>query len=145
MALLAKIGFGLLGTAVAGAGILLSQGFVHVQVVQKQENGTHLHLVLPALAVPIALQLVPRHDLAQAAAQVRPWLPAIDKAASVLGNSPDGPLVTVTEPGERVSVAKSGGSLFVDVNDPREHVYVSVPLATLQSAANVLASRAEPD
>lgn len=141
----AKIGGWFLGTLLVAGGILSSQGFVHVRVEEQRKNGTHLRLVVPAMVVPIALKLVPGRDIADGASQVRPWLPAIDAAAEGLGNCADGPLVEVDDPSEWVSVVKSGGSLVVDVSDPNEHVYVSVPIATLQSAANALASRAEPD
>lgn len=142
--LLAKIGTGLLATAIIAGGVLSSQGFVHVRVLEKQKNGTHLRLIVPALAVPAALKLVPGRQFEQAASHVRPWLPAIHRAASVLADCPDGTLVEVTEPSQRVNIAKSDGSIVVDVNDPSEHVYVSLPLVMLRSAANVLASRAEP-
>jgi hypothetical protein len=142
--LLAKIGTGFLATTLVAAGILSSQGFVHVHVAEKQKDGTHLRLVIPALAIPIALEFVPARHLQQAASQVRPWLPAIDAAASQLRDCPDGELVEVTEPGQHVSIVKSGGSLVVDVNDTGERVYVSVPLATVRSAADILATDAEP-
>jgi hypothetical protein len=142
--ILAKIGTGFLTTTLIAAGILSSQGFVHVHVAEKQKDGTHLRLVLPAMAVPIALELVPDRYLDQSASQVRPWLPAIDAAASQLADCPDGTLVEVTEPDEHVTVVKSGGSIVVDVNDTDERVHVSVPLATVRSAADILASHAEP-
>lgn len=143
--LLAKIGTGLLGAVLVAGGIVSSQGFLHVRVMEKQKDGTHLRLVLPAMAVPIALQFVPGDRLREAAENVRPWLPAIDAAATQLADCPDGALVEVTDPGEHVMVLKSGDSLVVDVDDPGETVHVSVPLATVRSAARVLASRAAPN
>jgi hypothetical protein len=141
MMLLAKIGTGFLGTALVAAGIVSSQGFVHVRVVEKKENGMHLRLALPAMAVPIALRLVPSRNLSEAARNVRPWLPAINAATTRLADCPDGALVEVTGPGQQVSVVKSGGSLVVDVNDRKDTVHVSVPLETVRSAANVVAER----
>jgi hypothetical protein len=142
--LLAKIGTGLLGTVLVAGGIVSSQGFLHVRVMEKQKDGTHLRLVLPAMAVPIALRLVPDEHLREAAENVRPWLPAIDAAATQLADCPDGTLVEVIDPSEHVAIVKSGGSLVVDVDDPGETVHVSVPLATVRSAADVLARRAAP-
>lgn len=143
MILLGKVGIGLLGGALVACGIASSQGFLHVRVEEKRANGTHLRLLLPAVAVPIALDCVPKEHLREASAQVRPWLPAIEAAAAGLAGTPDGPLVEVTEPGERVSVVKSGGSLVVDVDDPRETVHVSVPLRAVRTAAGVIASRTD--
>ena len=139
MILLGKIGTGILGTALVAGGIVSSQGFIHVRVFEKQKEGTHLRLVVPAMAVPIALRFVPSGHLEEAARKVRPLLPAIGAAATQLANCPDGTLVDVIDPGEHVSVAKSGNSLVVDVNDRKEIVHVSVPLATVRSAANIIA------
>ena len=139
MILLGKIATGFLGTALIAGGIVSSQGFVHVRVLEKQKNGTHLRLGLPAMAVPIALEFVPGRHLEEGARNVRPWLPAIDAAATRLADCPDGVLVEVTEPGQHVSIAKSGGSIVVDVDDPGETVHVSVPLATVRSAVNIVA------
>ena len=91
-------GLGATGQALIAGGIVSSQGFVHVRVVEKKENGTHLRLVLPAAAVPIALRLVPSRRLAEAARNVWPWLPAINAAATRLADGPDVSLVEVTEP-----------------------------------------------
>jgi hypothetical protein len=145
MLLLGKIGTGILGTALIAAGIVSSQGFVHVRVMEKKQNGMHLRLVLPAAAIPIALRFVPNRHLAEAARNLRPWLPAINAAASRLADSPDVPLVEVTEPAQHVSVVKSGDSLVVDVNDRKDIVHVSVPLATVRSAANIVAESGEPN
>jgi hypothetical protein len=141
MLLLGKIGAGFLGTALIAGGLVSSQGFVHVRVTEKKEHGTHLRLVLPAAAVPVVLRLVPRGRLSEAARNVRPWLPAINAAASSLADSPDVPLVEVTGPAQHVSVMKAGDSLVVDVNDRQDIVHVSVPLATVRSAANIVAER----
>ena len=145
MMLLGKIGTGILGTVLVAGGIVSSQGFLHVRVLETRRNGTHLHLILPAMVVPIALRLVPRERLERAARQVQPWLPAIGAAATQLANCPDGSLVEVTEPDQQVRVAKTDGSIVVDVNDPGEAVHVSVPLATVRSAANVIAGRGAPE
>jgi hypothetical protein len=141
MMLLAKIGTGFLGTALIAGGIVSSQGFVHVRVLEKQKDGTHLRLILPAVAVPIALEFVPGRHLEEAARNVRPWLGAINAATASLADCPDGTLVEVTEPGQHVSVVKSGGSIVVDVDDRHDTVHVSVPLATVRSAANLVADR----
>jgi hypothetical protein len=145
MILLAKVGTGLLGGALLVCGVASSEGFLHVRVEQKRANGTHLRLLLPAAAIPMALDFVPKRHLREATVQVRPWLPVIEAAASGLADTPDGPLVEVSEPGQRVSVVKSGGSLVVDVDDPRETVHVSVPLRAVRSAAGVIATRTRQD
>lgn len=139
--LLAKIGMGILGTALVAGGILSSEGFVHVRVVEKHKNGTHLWLVVPAMVAPIALRLAPAQPFQQAGENLRPWLPAVRAGIGQLAKCPDGTLVEVVDPKEHVRVVKSGGSLVVDVDDPGETVHVSVPLDAARDAANVLAER----
>jgi hypothetical protein len=60
MMFLAKLGVGVLGTALVGGAALSSEGFIHVKVKEKAPGGTHINLLVPAAAVPMALSLVPR-------------------------------------------------------------------------------------
>ncbi|MHB8412958.1 MAG: hypothetical protein ACYDDI_13575 [Candidatus Acidiferrales bacterium] len=144
MLLLGKIGMGMLGTALVAGAVVSSEGFIHVKVHEKRTDGTHISLVVPAILVPVTLKFVPNRYLAQGAANVRPYLPIIDATISGLADCPDGPLVEVTEPDQHVSVAKSGGSVVVDVDDPDETVHVAVPLHATQSAIDEIASARGP-
>jgi hypothetical protein len=144
MLLLGKIGLGFLGTALVAGAVVSSEGFIHVKVHEKQTNGTHISLVVPAIVVPVTLKFVPNHYLAQGGRDLRRYLPVIDAAISGLADCPDGPLVDVTDPDEHVSVVKSGGSIVVDVDDPNETVHVSVPLRATQSAIHEIASAGGP-
>jgi len=140
MLLLGKIGLGFLSTALVAGAVVSSEGFIHVRVHEKQTNGTHISLVVPAVIVPVTLRFVPNHYLADASTNVRRYLPVIDAAISGLADCPDGQLVEVTDPDEHVSVVKSGGSIVVDVDDPDETVHVAVPLHATQSAIDEIAS-----
>ena len=144
MLLLGKIGMGMLGTALVAGAVVSSEGFIHVKVHEKRTNGTHISLVVPAILVPVTLKFVPNRYLAQGAANVRPYLPLIDAALSGLADSPDGPLVEVTEPDQHVSVVKIGGSVVIDVDDPDETVHVAVPLHATQNAIDEIASAGGP-
>jgi hypothetical protein len=139
MILLAKLGVGLLGTALVGGAALSSEGFIHVQVHEKQPGGTNVNLLVPAALATTALHFVPDHDLGRGSQDVREYLPIIDAAFPVLDASPDGVLVEVADPGEHVLIAKSGGSIVVDVNDADDIVHVSVPLCAAQSAIHRIA------
>jgi hypothetical protein len=46
----------------------------------------------------------------------------------------------VKEPGQNVRVAKSGGSIVVDVNENDETVHVSTPIRAMSSAIEELAA-----
>jgi hypothetical protein len=139
MILLAKIGVGVLGTAMVAGAALSSEGFIAVKVHEKQANGTHLNFLVPAALVPATLHFVPKENLKDAARQIRPYLPVIDAAIPALENCPDGVLVEVKDPGEHVLIQKSGGSVVIDVNDHDDMVHVSVPLRAAQSSIHQIA------
>ena len=139
MILLAKLGIGVMGTALVGAAALSSEGFIYVNVHEKQPGGTHVNVLVPAALVPATLRFVPNYHLAEASQQLRPYLPVIDAAIPALDDSPDGVLVEVVEPGEHVLITKRGGSIVVDVNDAEDTVHVSVPLRAAQSAIHQIA------
>lgn len=139
MILLAKLGIGALGTALVGAAALSSEGFIYVNVHEKQPGGTHVNVLVPAALVPATLRFVPSHHLAEVSQQLRPYLPAIDAAIPALNDCPDGVLVEVADPGEHVLIRKIGGSIVVDVNDADDTVHVSVPLRAAQSAIHEIA------
>jgi len=139
MVFLAKLGIGVLGTALVSGAALSSEGFIHVKVHEKHPDGTHLTLVVPAVLAPVTLNFVPRQQLAQASADLRPYMPAIDAAIPALEDCPDGVLVEVTDPGEHVTISKRGGSILIDVNDQEDLVQVSVPLRAAHSAIREIA------
>jgi hypothetical protein len=143
MIVVAKIALGMAGVAVAGAGVLCSEGVVHVKVVEKQPRGLHIHLIAPAMLAPIAVQLAPQRALSQAARQIQPNMPAIRAALEGLRDSGDLVLVDVKEPGQHVEVEKSGGSIVVDVDDASETVHVSAPIRAISSTVEQLAGRSK--
>lgn len=144
MILLAKLGVGVLGTAVVAGAALSSEGFIHVKVHEKHPGGHHINLLVPAAVVPIALHFAPHEEMAHASADIQEALPIIDAAVPALEQCPDGVLVEVVEPDEHVLVAKSGGSLVIDVNDHDDVVHVSVPLRAARSAVHQIAQANGP-
>ena len=133
-----------LGVVVLGGAIVYNAGAVRVSVLEKKPDGEHIHLVLPAAVVPVALKFVPEEKLRYASEKLRPWLPAIKVASEELARCQDGPLVLVEGSDEKVSITKQGGSLVIDVDSPDENVHVSFPLKTLASAAEELVAKAPP-
>ena len=139
MIFLAKLGIGVLGTALVGGAALSSEGFIHVTVHEKGPDGTHLTLIVPAVLAPLTLSFIPGQQLAEASADLRPYMPAIDAAIPALEACPDGVLIEVTDPDEHVTIEKRGGSIVVDVRDQEDVVHVSVPLGTAHSAMRQIA------
>jgi len=143
MIFLAKLGIGVLGTALVGAAAVSSEGFIHVRVHEKQPGGDNVSLIVPAAVVPVALRFVPHQYLAEGSEDLKQYLPIIDAAIPALEECPDGILVEVIDPGEHVVITKSGGSIIIDVNDPGETVHVSVPLRAAQSSIHQIAAANE--
>ena len=127
-----------LGTVMLGGVVLYSGGAVNVRVDEKRANGHHIHVALPALVLPLGMKLVPDRQLQKAPAELRRWLPVIQAAAEELERCPDGPFVEVDNPNEKVSIAKHGDSLVIDVDSARETVHVSFPLKTVLSLVREL-------
>lgn len=140
MILLAKIGVGLMGTAIVGGTMLCSEGFMAIKVHEKRANGTNLSIVLPAALVPATLAVIPNNHLAQASQQLQPYMPLFDEVLPALEECPDGVLVEVTDPNEHVLITKQGGSVNVDVNDSNEVVHIAVPLRAALSTLHEIAS-----
>jgi len=142
MILLAKIGIGVVGTAVVGGTMLCSEGMLLVKVREKQVDGKNISLIVPAALVPMTLKFVPDRHLARASASLHPYMPILDAAIPALEDCPDGVLVEVTSAGEHVLIAKQGSSIVVDVNDANEVVHVAVPLRAAHSAIREIAAAA---
>jgi hypothetical protein len=142
MLLLGKIALGLAGTAVAGVGLLCSEGMIQVNVIEKRPQGHHIHVMAPALLLPIGMHFAPKENIAEASAEIQPWLPTIRAALAQLRECDDFAFVEVKEPGQQVRVAKSGGSLVVDVNSEEKSVHVSAPIRAMSSAVEELAAAA---
>lgn len=142
MLLLGKIALGLAGTAVAGVGLLCSEGMIQVHVVQKRPEGHRIHVIAPALLVPIGMHFAPKDSMSEASAEIRPWLPTIRATLAQLRDCEDFAFAEVKEPGQHVRVAKLGGSLMVDVDNEEESVHVSAPIRAMSSAVEELAGAA---
>jgi len=139
MMLFGKIVLGMAGTALAGVGVLCSEGMVQVKVIEKHPQGHHINVIAPALLGPIAVHFVPRHNLADASRQIKPYLPTVRAALDALRDADDVVFVEVKERDQHVQVAKSGGSIVVDVDDPDETVHVSTPIRAISSVIEQVA------
>jgi len=140
MILLAKIALGMAGAAVAGAGVLCSEGLIHVKVVEKQPQGVHINVIAPAILVPMGMHFAPQRNLAEAARKIQPYMPVVQAVMEGLRDSDDVVLVQVEEPGEHVKVSKVGGSIVVDVDDATDTVHVSAPLRVIAGTVDQIAA-----
>jgi len=142
MVLLGKFALGIAGTAVAGMGLLCSEGMIQVKVIEKRPEGHHIRVIAPALLLSIGMHFAPKGGISEASSEIQPWLPTIRAALAHLRECDDFAFVEVNEPGRQVRLAKSGGSLVVDVNDEEESVHVSAPIRAMATAVEELAAAA---
>ena len=140
MILLGKVGLGIVGSALAGAGIICCEGMISVNVETRQPEKHHVVVVAPAMLVPIAMHFVPKDRFEEPAREIQPWVPTIRASLDALNESDDITFVEVKEPNRNVRVTKSGGSIVVDVNDENETVHVSTPIRAIESAIEELAA-----
>jgi hypothetical protein len=128
-----------LGTLLVAGAFVYDLGAIKVSVQGKKPGGENIQLVVPAAVVPLALPFVRGEEMQEAAEKVRPWLPAIAAATEELARCPDGPLLQVTSPQEKVSIVKRGDALVIDVDEANESVHVSLPLKFVGVVAGQIA------
>jgi hypothetical protein len=113
---------------------------IEVNVVEKQPEAHHVYVLAPAMLVPITMHFIPSRKLGRAAGEIKPWVPAIRAALEQLRAGEDVTLVDVREPGQHVLVAKSGGSVVVDVTDNDDIVHISTPIRAIESTVEQIAA-----
>jgi hypothetical protein len=113
---------------------------VDVNVVERQPEKHHIHIVAPALLMPAALHFVPKDKLAPNCREVREFLPTIRVALHELRKSEDMTFAEVKQEGQHVLVKKEGSSIVVDVEDAENTVHVSTPIRALESSIEEIAA-----
>ena len=113
-------------------------GTVQVAVHERGPEGTRLWIPVPAIFFDAALFAIPRvmppEELAEARAEVEPYLPALRQLAAALDDLPNATFVSVESPGEHVRIRKSFGSFHIEVHDAETDVSVQVPARLFSSA-----------
>ena len=136
--LFAKIALGLASTVAFAAIYTFREGVIRVDVDEYRDGGSHVHLWVPAAAVPIALRCAPRDHLQNAAEHIKPWIPTIRQLAKELAKYPEANLVEVVDGDDHVQIRTHAGKLQVDVHEPAESVHVAFPIATLEEVSGQL-------
>ena len=116
-------------------------GFVQVSVDERGPDGANLFIPVPAIFFDIALfaapRMMPPEALADAKAEIEPYLPALRQLAEELDNLPDATLVEVKSPTEHVKISKRFGSFYVEVHDQDADVSVKVPARLIGGALGI--------
>lgn len=142
MMLLAKATLGIGGALVLAGAYTFHEGLIRVDVDEYHAGGSHVHLLVPAAMVPMAMHFVPQHQLQDAARQAREFLPLTHELIKELKQFPDAEFVEVKDSRDHVQIRTRGGELQIDVDDPDENVHLLVPLSTLDDVAGQLEENA---
>jgi hypothetical protein len=140
--LLANLALGVGATIVLAGVYTLHDGVMRVD--EDDSNGRHVHVWVPAAVVPMAMHVVPRRNMEQAAQQIRPWLPTLRALTKELEKYPNAEFVDVrdNDGDQHVRISTHNGKLLIDVDQPDEHVHVACPLAVMRDVANELEANA---
>jgi hypothetical protein len=142
MMLLAKAALGFGGTLVLAGAYTFHEGVIRIDVDEQRAGGSHVHMWLPAAAVPVAMHLVPRKHLREVAERSRMALPIAHAIVKELRKYPDVELVEVVDGSQHVQIRTRNGKLQLDVEAPDEQVHLLFPLSTLDDVTTQLEANA---
>jgi hypothetical protein len=140
MMLLAKVAIGLGTTLVMAGAYTMREGVIKIDIDEHCSGGSHVHLWVPAAAVPMALHFAPKQDLRQAAREAGPYLPTMRTLTKELVKYPEATFVDVQGPDQHVRIQTHNGKLQIDVHDNGDTVHLLCPLAVLDDFSSELAS-----
>jgi hypothetical protein len=138
MLVVAKIALGLASTAAVATVYTFREGVIRVDVDEFRSGGSHVHLLVPAAAVPVAVHFAPRQHMQHAAEQIEPWLPTIRQLTKELEKYPNADFIDVVDGSDHVQIRTHDGKLQIDVNEPGESVHIACPISTLEDIASGL-------
>jgi hypothetical protein len=138
MIIVAKLALGLASTMVFATVYTFREGVIRVDVDEHHEGGSHVHVWVPAAAVPMAMHFVPKEHLREASSKASEYMPLVKIVTAELRRYPDTTFVEVQDGKDHVRVATAGGKLQIDVVSDEENVHVAVPLSTVDDVARQL-------
>ncbi len=140
--IVAKLALGFASTIVLASVYTFREGVIRVDVDEHRDGGSHVHLWVPAAAVPMAIHFVPKQHLREASQHASEYMPLVEIVTTELRKYPDTTFVDVEDGRDHVRVATSGSKLQIDVVNDEENVHVAVPLSTVNDVARQLAADA---
>jgi hypothetical protein len=142
MMLLAKAALGIGGTLVLAGAYTFREGVIRVDVDESRAGGSHIHVWVPAVVVPMTMHFVPKHHLKDAAEQAREFLPVAHALFKELKKFPETDFVEVQDDNEHVQIRTRAGKVQIDVDSPDENVHLLVPLSALDDVVDELEASA---
>jgi hypothetical protein len=142
MLFLAKAALGIGGTIVMAGAYTFHQGVIRVDVDESRAGGSHVHLWVPAAAVPMAMHLVPNQQLMDASEHGRDFVPLARAIIKELKKFPDAELIEVVDGVQHVRIRTHGGKLQIDDTEPGQDVHLLIPLSTLEEVTSQIETSA---
>jgi len=109
MMLLAKAALGLGGTLFVAGAYTMREGVIRVDVDEYRSGGSHVHMWVPAAAVPMVMHLVPSRHMRHAAHQAREAMPILHAVVKELKKYPDAEFVQVDDGDQHVRLGREVG------------------------------------
>jgi hypothetical protein len=138
MIFLAKAALGLGGTLVLAGAYTFHEGVMRIDVDEFRDGGSHVHMWMPAAAVPMVMHFVPKRHLMHGAEQARQFLPVARAFVKELKKFPDFELVDVVDGEQHVHISTHDGKLQIDDTEPGQTVHVQCPLAMIDDITSQL-------
>jgi len=138
MMLLAKAALGLGGTLVLAGAYTFREGVIRVDVDEFRSGGSHIHVWVPAAAVPMAMHFVPDKHWRHADDQAREALPILRAVVKELKKYPDADFVEVIDHNELIQIRTHDGKLQIDIDGPDERAHILCPLSTIEDVTRRL-------
>jgi|SRR5271154_4369725 len=140
MIMLAKLGLGFVGAVALTGAYTFREGVMRVDVDEYRSGGDHVHLWLPAAAVPMVVHFMPEETMKKVPNDAREWMPVARSLAHELGRLPDSTLLEVQDGDQHVLISTQNGAIKIDVTDPQETVHLLCPLATIEDVTDQIAN-----
>ncbi len=119
----------------------MREGVIRIDVDEYRSGGSHVHMWVPAAAIPMVMHFVPEKCLHNAAFQAREAMPILHALVKELKKYPDAEFVEIDDKSEHVRMRTLGGKLQIDVDTPNEKVHVLCPLSTIEDVTVQLEER----
>ena len=142
MMLLAKAALGLGGTLVLAGAYTMREGLIRIDVDEFRSGGSHVHMWVPAAAIPMAMHFVPSKHMRHASEQAREALPILHAFVKELKKYPDAEFVQIDDNDQHVRMRTHQGKLQIDVDAPDQKVYVLCPLSAIEDITSQLEEHA---
>ncbi len=142
MMLLAKTALGLGGTLVLAGAYTMREGLIRIDVDEFRSGGSHVHMWVPAAAIPMAMHFVPSKHMRDASEQAREALPILHAFVKELKKYPDAEFVQIDDNDQHVRMRTHQGKLQIDVDAPDQKVYVLCPLSAIEDITSQLEEHA---